>query len=86
MVVSSRKARSNNLGRRKKTVLKKVYELGMYDGVDVALIMRQNSRFLTYRSIDNKSWPLSMEEIVRLYILLIFTLANATAASFVPYS
>jgi SRF-type transcription factor (DNA-binding and dimerisation domain) len=73
MVVSSQKGRSNNIGRRKKTILKKIYELGTYDGVDVALIIRQNGRFLTYRSIDHKSWPPSMEEIVGLCHPYIYT-------------
>jgi SRF-type transcription factor (DNA-binding and dimerisation domain) len=36
------KRRLENLGRRKKTVIKKIYELGKYDGIDVALIIRQN--------------------------------------------
>ena len=61
------KRRSENLGRRKKTVIKKAYELGKYDGVDVALIIRQNGQFFTYRSIDHESWPPSMKEIVSLY-------------------
>ncbi len=60
------KRRSENLGRRKKTVLKKVYELGEYDGIEVALIIRQNGRFFTYRSMDHESWPPSMKEIVSL--------------------
>jgi hypothetical protein len=42
MAINKSKKRSKNISRRKKTVLKKVYELGQYDGVDVALIVRQN--------------------------------------------
>ena len=42
MVVNNRKKITENLGRRKKTLLKKVYELGKYYDVDVALIIRQN--------------------------------------------
>jgi hypothetical protein len=61
------KRRIENLGRRKKTVLKKVYELGEYDGIEVALIIRQNGRFFTYRSVDQESWPPSMKEIVSLF-------------------
>jgi hypothetical protein len=79
------KRRSENLGRRKKTVLKKVYELGEYDGIDVALIIRQNGRFFTYRSISHESWPPSMKEIVRLYHLDLHIHTNAKAASFIPY-
>jgi hypothetical protein len=79
------KRRSENLGRRKKTVLKKIYELGKYDGIDVALIIRQNGRFFTYRSIDHESWPPSMKEIVRLYHLDLHIHTNVKAASFIPY-
>jgi hypothetical protein len=67
MAINKSKRRSENLGRRKKTVLKKVYELRDYDGVDVALIIRQKGRFFTYRSINHESWPPTMKEIVRLY-------------------
>ena len=80
------KRRSENLGRRKKTVLKKIYELGKYDGIDVALIIRQNDRFFTYRSIDHKSWPPSMKEIVRLCRTDTPIYAKLRAASFIPCS
>jgi hypothetical protein len=62
---SKSKRRSENLGRRKKTLLKKIYELREYDGIEVALIIHQNGRFFTYRSVDHESWPPSMKEIVR---------------------
>jgi len=82
---NSRRRKAENLGRRKKTVLKKVYELGEYDGVDIALIIRQNGRFFTYRSIDHESWPPSMKDIVRErpHIALY---AKVKAASFIPCS
>ena len=63
---NSRPRKGENLRRRKETLFKKVYEVGKYDGVDVALILRQNGRYFTYRSIDLESWPPSMKEIVRL--------------------
>lgn len=40
-----RRKKAKNLRERKKTVIKKVYELGKYDGVDVALILPQWSTF-----------------------------------------
>jgi len=43
-----RQKKIENLGRRKKTVFKKVYELRKYDGVDVALILRHNGWLFTY--------------------------------------
>jgi hypothetical protein len=46
---------AENLRRRKETLFKKVFRLGEYVGVDVALIIRQNGRFFTYRSIDHES-------------------------------
>jgi hypothetical protein len=85
MAINKPKKRSENLGRRKKTVLKKVYELGEYDGVDVALIIRQNSRFFTYKSINHESWPPSMKEIVRLFHLNLHMHTNVKAGSFIPY-
>jgi hypothetical protein len=60
-----KKNQQENLRRRQMTLLKKSHELAMY-GVDVALILRQSGRFLTYRSFDHESWPPSMEQIVRL--------------------
>ncbi len=90
MAISKSKRRSENLKRRKETLIKKVYELGKDYGVDVALILRQNSRYFTYRSIDLESWPPSMpsmKEIVRLYHPSNIAIhAKVTAASFVPYS
>ena len=67
MVVNNRKKkyRYRNLGRRKKTLLKKVYELGKYYDVDVVLIIRQNGQYITYRSTDLESFPPSMKEFVQ---------------------
>jgi hypothetical protein len=67
-------------------VLKKGYELGEYDGVDVALIIRQNSRFFTYRSINHESWPPSMKEIVRERHPHISLHAKVKIASFIACS
>jgi hypothetical protein len=74
MVTNNQKKRIENLGRRKKTLLKKVYELGKYYDVDVALIIRQNGQFITYRSIDLESFLLSIKEIVRVYIFIHLTI------------
>ena len=80
------KRRSENLGRRKKTIIKKVSELGEYDGVEVALIIRHNGRFFTYRSVDHESWPPPMKDIVRLYFPNMLVYAKLKAASFIPTS
>jgi SRF-type transcription factor (DNA-binding and dimerisation domain) len=42
MVVNNRKKITDNLGQKKKTLLKKVYKLGKYYDVDIALIICQN--------------------------------------------
>jgi hypothetical protein len=62
-----RNRKEENLTCRKKTILKKVYELGVDYDVDVALILHKYGRFLTYRSIDHESWPPSIKQIVRQY-------------------
>ena len=46
------------------TLVKKTHELGEFDGVDVALMIRKHSRYTTYISRDHASWPPSMEETV----------------------
>jgi hypothetical protein len=60
------KRRSERLGRRKETLLKKVYELAKFCEVDVSLTLRirKTGRIITFSSLDLKSWPLSKEEIV----------------------
>jgi hypothetical protein len=75
------------LRQRKETLFKKVYELGKYDGVDVALILYQNGRYFTCRSVDLEPWLPSMKEIVRLcYSFDITIYAKVKAASLIPYS
>jgi hypothetical protein len=86
MAINNRKRKGENLRWRKETLFKKVYELGKYYDVDVALILRQNGRLFTYRSVDHKSWPPSMEEIVRLYHRNIHIHTNVQAASIIPCS
>ncbi len=51
-------------------MLKKVYELGKYYDVDVALIICQNGQYITYRSTDLESFPPSMKEIVRVCLFI----------------
>jgi hypothetical protein len=45
-------------------LIKKAYELGEFDGIDVALIICKHGRYITHRSRDHASWPPSMAEIV----------------------
>jgi hypothetical protein len=59
-----RKRKNEGINRRKDTSVKKAYELGEFDGVDVVLIICKHGRYTTYRSRDHASWPPSMTEIV----------------------
>ena len=52
------------MDRRKDTLINKVYELGDFDGIDVALIICKHSRYTTYRSKNHTSWPPSIVELV----------------------
>ena len=60
----SRKRKNEGINRRKDTLIKKAYELGELDGIDVALIICKHGRYTTYRSRDHASWPPSIVEIV----------------------
>jgi hypothetical protein len=59
-----RKRKNEGINRRIETWVKKGYELGRFDGIDVAMIICKHGRYTTYRSRDHKSWPPSMAEIV----------------------
>jgi hypothetical protein len=59
-----RKRKNEGINRRKDTLIKKAYELGEFDSIDVALIICKHGRYITYRSRDYVSWPLSIAKIV----------------------
>ena len=59
-----RKRKNEGINRRKDTLIKKAYELGDLDGIDVALIICKHGRYTIYRSRDYASWPPSIAEIV----------------------
>jgi hypothetical protein len=59
-----KKRKNEGINRRKDTLIKKAYELGELDGIDVALIICKHGRYTTYRSRDHASWPPSIAEIV----------------------
>jgi hypothetical protein len=63
------KRRSQRLGRRKDTLLKKAYELAKFSEVDVSLTLRirKTGGIITFNSLDLKSWPPSKDEIVSDY-------------------
>ena len=59
-----RKRKNEGMNRRKDALVKKAYEFGEFDGVDVALIICKHGRYTTYKSNDHTSWPPSMAKIV----------------------
>jgi hypothetical protein len=59
-----RKRKNEGINRRKDTLIKKAYELGEFDGIEVALIICKYGRYTTYRSRGHASWPPSIVEIV----------------------
>ena len=58
-------------------MIKKAYELGEFDGIDVALIICKHGRYITYRSRDHASWPPSIVEIVSKAITCLKYIASA---------
>jgi hypothetical protein len=59
-----RKRQNEGINRRKDTLIKKAYELGEFDGIDVALIICKHGRYTIYSSKDHALWPPSIAEIV----------------------
>jgi hypothetical protein len=72
-----RKRKNEGINRRKDTLIKKAYELGEFDGIDVALIICKHGRYTTYRSRDHVSWPPSIAEIVSKAIACLKYIASA---------
>jgi len=50
-----RKRKNEGINRRKDTLIKKAYELGEFDSIDVALIICKHGRYTMYRSRDHKT-------------------------------
>ena len=60
-----RKKRENEgINRRKKTLVKKAFGLGEFEGIEVALIICKYGQYTTYRSKGYVSWQPSFAEIV----------------------
>jgi len=58
MATNNLKRKQETLRRRKKTLVKKVYDF------EVALILSKMGRYSTFRSLDQDTWPPSMEQII----------------------
>jgi hypothetical protein len=50
-----RKRKNEGITRRKDTLIKKAYELGEFDGIDVALSIYKHGQYITYRSRGHAS-------------------------------
>jgi hypothetical protein len=59
-----RKRKNEGINRRIETLITKAYELGKFDGIEVALIICKHGQYSTYKSRGHASWPPSMAEIV----------------------
>ena len=64
MTVTGEKANKKGAWRRKKTLMKKAFELGTFPGVDVAVFVYKRGQLDTFMSTDRPSWPPTKEEIV----------------------
>ena len=64
MTVTGDNANTKGMWRRKKTLMKKAFELGTFPGVDVAVFVYKRGRLDTFMSTDRTSWPPTKEEIV----------------------
>jgi hypothetical protein len=77
MAASSLKNKREKERKRKKTLLKKAYELGKLCDVDVAVILYKNGRYLTYRS--KESWLPCMKQIVSIIPLYLSQSSNQSS-------
>jgi len=58
------KHQNKNLIRRIETLLVKTHDIWKDFGVGVAITIKNNNQYYTYRSTDRPAWPLPMAEIV----------------------
>jgi hypothetical protein len=60
------KAKTQQFITRKSNLVKKADQLARLCHADLALIIRKNGRYYTYRSTDHERWPPTITEIVRM--------------------
>lgn len=68
------KAKMQQFTRRKPNLMKKADQLARLCYVDVAVIIRRNERYYTYRSTDHDQWPPAITEIVGMNLTDIFAM------------
>jgi len=59
-----RKRENEGINRRKETLVNKAFELGEFDGIEVALLICKHGQYTTYRSRGYASRRPSFAEIV----------------------
>jgi hypothetical protein len=66
-IMATKSKKRSQRFRRKETLLKKAYEIGVLCDVDVALCLRyrKSGRLITYKSINRQYWPPTQEQMVR---------------------
>ena len=60
----SSKVKQKIYRKRKATLFKKAHELRKFCDAEVAVIIYKHNQYFIYRSTDQQSWPLSIEQIV----------------------
>lgn len=58
------KAKSQQFTRRKSSLVKRADQLVRLCNIDLALIIRKNGKYYTYRSTDQESWPPTITDLV----------------------
>ncbi len=68
MCYSANKGYNQQFARRKKSLIRRTNQLAQLCQADIALIIRKNNRYYTYRSLVDKDWPPTRAEIVCYWI------------------
>jgi hypothetical protein len=67
-IINKPKRKSKRLNKRKETLFKKAYKIREFYDVNVVLILYiyKTSHYITFKSVDLKSFPLLIEQIISL--------------------
>ena len=64
MTTKLKKATDEKFRKRKNSIFKKGDELRLLCGVDVYILLHRKGKYYTYNSMNQPSWPPSLEEII----------------------
>jgi len=64
------KNKREQLRRGKLGLFKRGHKFGKAHEVDVAIILRKNGQYYTYRSLNQESWPPTIKQIISQYSCL----------------